>query len=399
MRKNLLPDIDWIGAVDWNVRDFHSYNTDRGATYNAYLVRDAENAIIDAVKEPFFGLFLKQASELADPASIRYIVCNHAEPDHSSGLPGAVAAFPNAQLVTNRKCRDALVSYYGGQNWNWRLVKTGDSIKLGRRTLRFIETPMVHWPDSMLTYVPEDKLLFSMDAFGQHVAFAARFDDEVDPGIVMEEAKTYYANIVAPHAKAVGRALEAAGGLDIEIIAPSHGVIWRQNVPAILSAYSGWAAHRMAPKVTIFYDSMWDSTGKIADAVLEGASSEKDVSVVLLHVRHNSLTRIATEFLDSAAFAFGSATLNNLAMPQAAAALVYLRGMNLPEKTWFAFGSYGWGAKSGADHVEEQLKLAGWKLCRPALKCAYRPTPEVLSEALEAGRALARIALETGKRE
>ena len=393
MRKNLLPNIDWIGAVDWNVRDFHSYNTDRGATYNAYLVRDSENAIIDAVKAPFFGLFLKQAAELAAPDSIRYLVCNHAEPDHSSGLPQAVAAFPNARIVVSQKCRAALESYYGGRDWNWLVVKTGDSIKLGRRTLQFIETPMVHWPDSMFTYVPEDGLLFSMDAFGQHVAFAARFDDEADHGVVMEEAKTYYANIVAPHAKAVARALEAAGKLDLRIIAPSHGVIWRRNAPAILSAYRDWAAHRTAAKVTVFYDSMWDSTGKIAEAVMEGASSEKDVSVSLMHVRHSNLTRIATEFLDTAAFAFGSATLNNLPMPQAAAALVYLRGMNLPEKTAFAFGSYGWGSKCGADHVEEQLRLAGWNICRPTLKCAYRPTPEILSEAVEAGRILAGMAL------
>ncbi|MDR2392233.1 MAG: FprA family A-type flavoprotein, partial [Planctomycetota bacterium] len=359
MRKNLLPGIDWVGAVDWNVRDFHSYDTARGATYNSYLVQDAENALIDVVKEPFFDRLFGQVSALVQPSSIRYIICNHAEPDHSSSLPQAVAAFPNAEIVATRKCRETLRRYYGGESWKWRTVKTGDSIGLGRRTLSFIETPMVHWPDSMMTHVPEEKVLFSMDAFGQHIACAARFDDETDPGVLMEEAKTYYANIVAPHGKAVQRALSRVGELKIDMIAPSHGVIWRKNIPAILSAYAGWSANRIIPKVAIFYDSMWESTGKIAEAIVQGAAIE-GVSTVLLHVRHSNLTRIATEFLDAAAFAFGSATLNNLAMPQASATLVYMRGMNLPNKTGFAFGSYGWGAKGGTECVEEQIRLAGW---------------------------------------
>jgi flavorubredoxin len=391
-----LPNIDWVGAIDWNVRDFHSYDTAHGATYNSYLVRDDANALIDAVKAPFFARFYRQTTELAPPESIRYLVCNHAEPDHSSALPLAVSAFPNAQIVVNKKCRDTLIRYYGGEAWNWRLVQTGDSISLGKRTLTFIETPMVHWPDSMMTYVPEDGLLFSMDAFGQHFAGTARFDDEADPGVIMGEAKTYYANIVAPHGKAVQRTLAKAGGLKLNLIATSHGVIWRRGVQAILSAYGDWAAHRMAPKVAVFYDSMWDSTGKIAEAVINGASV-KGVETVLLHVRHNNLTRVATEFLDTAAFAFGSASLNNLPMPQAAAALVYLRGMNLPEKTGFAFGSYGWGGRGAPEYVEEQMKLAGWKISRPILKCPYLPTGDTLAEAEEAGKALAGIALQADR--
>ncbi|MCC8189416.1 MAG: FprA family A-type flavoprotein, partial [Planctomycetes bacterium] len=185
MRKNLMPGIDWVGAIDWNVRDFHSYTTERGATYNAYLVQDDTTAVIDTVKAPFFDRFYKQITELVDPAAVKYLVCNHAEPDHSSGLPLAVRAFPNAQIVADKKCRDTVVAYFGGDDWNWRIVATGDEISLGRRTLRFIETPMVHWPDSMFTYIPEDELLFSMDAFGQHIACAARFDDETDLALVM----------------------------------------------------------------------------------------------------------------------------------------------------------------------------------------------------------------------
>ena len=392
MRKNLLPNVDWVGAIDWNVRDFHSYNTDRGATYNAYLIRDKENALIDTVKGPFFGRYLKQVAELADPASIKYLVVNHAEPDHTSGLPQAVKAFPNAQIVTNQKCRDTVVKYFGGDDWNWRIVKTGDQIKIGDRTLSFIETPMVHWPDSMFTYVPEDELLFSMDAFGQHIACAARFDDEVDLAIIMEEAKTYYANIVVPHGKFVRKTLDAAAGLSIKMIAPSHGVIWRKHLPEILAAYNDWCANRVKAKVSVFYDSMWESSGQIAEAIVQGADVE-GVGTIMLHVRHSNLTRIATEFLDTAAFAFGSSTLNNLIMPQAMATLVYMRGMNQKNKTGFAFGSHGWGAKGGADQTEAYMKEAGWDIARPVLKCAWRPTPEILREAEEAGKMLAQAAL------
>lgn len=303
-------------------------------------------------------------------------------------------AFPNAQIVANRKCRDTVVRYFGGDDWNWRIVKTGDEIRLGDRSLQFIDTPMVHWPDSMFTYCPEDRVLFSMDAFGQHIACAARFDDEIDPVIVMEEAKTYYANIVAPHGKFVQKTLEAAKGLDIGIIATSHGVIWRKHIADIVAAYKDWSANKVKPKVAVFYDSMWESTGQIAEAIAQGADVD-GVATVLLHVRHSNLTRIATEFLDTAAFAFGSSTLNNLLMPQASATLVYLRGMNQKNKSGFAFGSHGWAGKGGADQVEQYLGEAGWNVCRPALKCAWKPTPEVLAEAEEAGRMLAKIALES----
>ncbi len=393
MRKNLMPNIDWVGAIDWNVRDFHSYTTERGATYNAYLIRDKENTLVDAVKGPFFDRYFNQVSELVDPASIKYLICNHAEPDHSSGLPQAVKAFPNAKLVADKKCRDTVVKYFGGEDWPWHIVKTGDSINIGSRTLQFIETPMVHWPDSMFTYSVEDQVLFSMDAFGQHIACAARFDDEIDLSIIMEEAKTYYANIVVPRNAAVQRTLAAAKDLPIKMIATSHGVIWRKHMADIVSAYQDWSAGKVKAKVAVLYDSMWESTGKIAEAIVSGADVE-GVSSVMLHVRHNSLTRIATEFMDTAAFAFGSSTLNNLLMPAASAALVYMRGMNLPNKKGFAFGSYGWSAKGGVEQVESAIRDAGWAVVRDPIKCSYKPTADVLKEAEEAGRMLAKLALE-----
>ncbi len=393
MRTTLFPGIDWVGAVDWNVRDFHSYVTSRGATYNSYLIQDKENAVIDTVKAPFFDKWLDHIKAFIDPQSIKYIICNHAEPDHTSAFPLVAKALPNAQIITNEKCKKHVVSYFGGEDWNWRIVKTGDEITLGKRTLKFIETPMVHWPDSMFTYVPEDKLLFSMDAFGQHFATAERFDDEVDLAIVMEEAKTYYANIVIPYSNFVQKVLDAAKGLEIKMIAPSHGLIWRKNLDVILSAYQNWAANKNKSKVTIFYDSMWDSTARIAEAIVDGAD-QPGVYATLMHVRHTDLTHIATEFMDSAAFAFGSSTLNGLLMPAAAAALVYMQGMRASNKAGFAFGSYGWGAKGGPDQVEEYLKNGKYEIIRPVLKCAWRPTQDVLDEAKEAGKLLASKALE-----
>lgn len=392
MRTALFPGVDWVGVVDWNVRDFHSYVTTRGATYNSYLIQDRENAVVDAVKSPFFARWFENVKAFVDPSSVRYIVVNHAEPDHSSALPLAVEAFPNAEIVGDGKCRDTVANYFGGAGWRWKIVKTGDEIRLGRRTLRFIETPMVHWPDSMFTYVPEDGLLFSMDAFGQHLATSARFDDEVDPGIVMDEAKTYYANIVVPYGRFVLKTMAAAAGLDIRMIAPSHGVVWRARVAEILAAYREWAANRNGPKVVVIYDSMWGSTGRIAEAIVDGAD-QPGVETRLIHVRHHALTEIATAFMDAAAFAFGTSTLNGLLMPAAAAALVYMNGMRVPGKAGFAFGSYGWGAKGGPDQAEEYLRSGGYELVRPVLKCPYRPTPEVLGEATAAGRLLAARAL------
>ncbi|MDR1611443.1 MAG: FprA family A-type flavoprotein [Planctomycetota bacterium] len=396
MRTSLCGNIDWVGAIDWNVRDFHSYVTDRGATYNSYLIRDRENAVIDPVKGPFFKRWLENIGKFVDPDSIRSLIINHAELDHSSALPMAVKAFPKAELVTNKKCRDTLVSYFGGEEWNWRLVKTGDEISLGSRTLRFIETPMVHWPDSMFTYVPEDGLLFSMDAFGQHFASSARFDDEVDFDIVMEEAKTYYANIVIPYGNFVRKAMAAAAGLDVRMIAPSHGLVWRSHAAEILAAYREWMVNRNRRKVIVFYDSMWDSTALIGEAILDGATVP-GVETDLIHVRHANLTKIATSFMDAAAFAFGSATLNGLLMPTAAAALVYMEGMRVPNKAAFAFGSYGWAAKGGPDQVEEYLRRGKYEIIRPPLKCPYRPTPELLAEARQAGGELAGKALEAAE--
>lgn len=389
--RELLPGIDWVGFIDWNVRDFHSYNTHRGATYNAYLIRDRKTALVDAVKAPYVDDLLRNLGTLTTPASIDYVVCNHGEPDHSGGLPKVMAALPQATLVCASRCRDTLAMYYDTAAWKVQVVATGDTISLGRRTLEFIETPMVHWPDSMFTFVREDKLLFSMDAFGQHLASSERFDDELPLAVVMDEAKTYYANIVMPYGRQVAKTLKEAAGLDIAMIAPSHGVVWRRHIPHILSAYRDWSKCRAAAKVLVLYDSMWESTGEMARAIAEGAALE-GVAVRLLHLRRSDLTQVATEALDAAAIAFGSATLNQAMMPMASAALTYLGGLRPTGKVGFAFGSYGWG-KGGPEAVDACLRDIGIDILREPLKARYKPSEAVLDECRAAGGMLAGIAL------
>jgi len=392
MNTTLRENIDWVGHVDWTIRDFHSYETARGSTYNAYLVRDEKTALIDTVKEPFAEGLLQNVSALTELSKVDYVICNHAEPDHAGALPRVMEALPAATLICDKKCQAALAKYFDTSGWKTRLVATGDAISLGKRTLQFIETPMVHWPESMCTYVPEEKLLFSMDGFGQHYASSGRFDDEVPLCTVMEEAKTYYANIVMPYGKQVAAVLQQAGKLDIEMIAPSHGVIWRSHVGDIVEAYRNWCVCRPVPKVLVVYDTMWDSTGRMARAIHQGASLP-GVGAVLLHIRRSNLTQIAAEVIDAATVAFGSPTLNRGMMPAAGAALTYLEGLRPVGKAGFAFGSYGWG-KGGPEAVNECLEAMNWGILRQPLKAQYRPTAEVLRECRKAGKMLAEKAKE-----
>ncbi len=392
MNTTLREGIDWVGYVDWNVRDFHSYDTERGATYNAYLIRDEKPTLIDAVKGPYGDHLLRHVAALVDPADVQYIVCNHAEPDHSGALPQVIEAMPNATLLCDKKCEKALSQYYDTRGWKFQLVGTGDEVSIGRRTLQFIETPMVHWPESMFTYVPEEKILFSMDAFGQHWATSQRFDDEVPICTAMEEAKAYYANIVMPFGKQVAACLEKAAELPIDIIACSHGIIWRRYVQDIISAYQNWCVCRAKPKVLVIYDSMWQSTAAMAQAILDGASLP-GVNVELIHIRSSNLTRIATEVIDTATIAFGSSTLNTQMMPSMASVLTYLKGLRPTGKAAFAFGSYGWG-RGGPEAIDAWLHEMKVDVLREPLRAQYRPTAEVLDECRAAGKVLGEKALE-----
>lgn len=391
MNIALKKGIDWVGYIDWTVRDFHGYKTESGSTYNAYLIRDEKIAVIDTVKGPYVDKYIEHIRALTDLEKIDYIICNHAEPDHSGGLPRIMTACPQAELVCNAKCKITLEKHYDTTDWKWRVVGDGDTLFLGKRTLTFVDTPMVHWPESMFTYVPEEKLLFSMDAFGQHYASGFRFDDEEPLDVILQEAKAYYANIVMLYGRPIAQTMARAATLDIEMIAPSHGVIWRSHIKEVFEAYQKWVVCKPVPKVIVLYASMWQSTEKMALAILEGAQ-ECNVEAQFFNVDSTHMTRIVTEVLDCAAIAIGSSTLNNGIMPSMAGVLCYMKGLRPTHKKGFAFGSYGWSRRGGATEVGAAIEEMKIEIARDPIRAQYVPTPEILEECREAGRALGKYA-------
>jgi len=385
--REIAPNIYWVGFVDWDVRDFHGYRTQRGSTYNAYLIVDERVALIDAVKSGHGGELLEHVAQWVDPGRIDYVISNHTEPDHSGEIGQILARAPQAEVVCSAKGREGLSRYYSG-DWKFRVVQTGNKLSLGKYELEFIMTPMLHWPDSMFTYLPAEKILFSMDAFGQHLASSGRFDTENDLGVVMAEAKTYYANIIMHLGKLVQRTLKQAEGLDIRMICPSHGVIWTKHIPEIVAAYRDWAVCKPRRKVLVIYDSMWHSTELMAEQIARGAAAE-GVEVKLLRIPRTDVTVLATEVLDAGALAVGSPTLNNHLMPTVAGFLTYLKGLRPADKLGLAFGSHGWSG-GGAAQVGQMLRETGVELVADDIVCRYRPDTEEKRRCYEAGRELAR---------
>lgn len=366
-RVSLADNIYWVGVVDYNIRDFHGYITKRGSTYNAYLILDEKNVLVDTVKYMFGEELLRNINSIIDPEKLDYIVVNHVEMDHSSSLPLIAKAAPNATIIASERGKDAIIEHYG-PNFNIKTVKTGDTIKLGARSISFVEAPMLHWPDSMFTYVVEDKILMPNDAFGQHLATGQRFDDEVDEHILMEEAQTYYANILMLLGPQIARKVQevVAAGITCCMIAPSHGVIWRKNPGKIIQAYVDWAAGVSKKKVSIVYDTMWGSTDKMARAIAEGVISE-GVEVKMLKLRASDNTEAATEILDSKAVIVGSPTLNNGMFPTVGAFMTYLTGLRPKNKIWSFFGSFGWGG-GAVKAMAEMARKSGFEVHEPGLE-------------------------------
>ena len=387
-KVTIAEDIYWVGVVDWNIRDFHGYITKRGSTYNAYLIIDDKTALVDTVKYPFSGELLAKVSDLADVQKLDYIIVNHVEMDHSSSLPIVAAQAKNATIIASEKGKDAITKHYGSE-FNIQTVKTGDEIKLGKRTLRFVEAPMLHWPDSMFTYVVEDKILMPNDAFGQHLASSQRFDDEVDPHVLMEEATTYYANILMPLGSLVARKILDVVNMGISpaMIAPSHGIIWRANPGKIIQAYLDWSEFKSKNKVVMVFDTMWGSTDKMARAISEGAISE-GVEVKLMKLRSAETTDVLTEILDAKAVVVGSPTLNNSMFPTLASFLTLAAGLKPKGKQWSFFGSYGWGGGAVRNMIEA-TKKAGFQVNEPGLEMKYVPDGEDLKKCFDFGKQIA----------
>ncbi|MBU0651017.1 MBL fold metallo-hydrolase [bacterium] len=367
--------IYWVGGIDWDLRNFHGYLTERGSTYNAYLIMDKKITLIDTVKHYKYDEMIERISKIVDPAKIDYVVSNHVEMDHSGSLPKLMELIPNADIYTSPNGKKGLSIHYK-KNWNFKEVKTGDVLNIGKRNLNFVQIPMVHWPDSMVTYIGDDKLLLSNDAFGQHIASFERFDDEVDFNILMEQAAKYYANIVLPFGDQVLKALDAVSSLDIDMIAPSHGIIWRSHIKDILEKYKKWASNIPDEKAVIVFDSMWESTKKIAYAIYN-AFEEKGIKTEILNLGTNHISDVMTEVLEAKYICVGSPTLNNGMLPTVASFLTYLKGLAPRNRKAIAFGSYGWGGQSIGE-IASVFDKAGFEQIAEPIKVNYVPDEEDL---------------------
>jgi len=327
-------------------------------------------------------------SELVDPEKIDYIIINHVEMDHSSSLPIVAKYAKNATIIASQKGKDAIIEHYGS-DFNIQTVKSGDELKLGKRALKFLEAPMLHWPDSMFTYIVEDKILMPNDAFGQHLATPQRFDDEVDEHVLMEEAKTYYANILMLLGGMITRKIQEVVqlGIPIDMIAPSHGIIWRSNPSKIINAYLEWSSGKSQNKVAIVFDTMWGSTDKMARAIAEGVTSQ-DVDVRMLKLRSSDSTEAMTEILDAKAVIVGSPTLNNQMFPTIGQFLTYATGLRPKDKLWAFFGSYGWGG-GAVRNMTENVKKVGFQTYEPGIEIKYVPDQEDLKKCFEFGQQIA----------
>jgi flavorubredoxin len=391
VNAELAKGIYQVGAVDWTNRDFHGYKTPRGVTYNSYLIVDEKICLIDTVKAPFAKELLERVREIVDPKKIDYVIVNHVEPDHSSGLLFVMEAAPQAKVIITEQGRGETVKYFG-REFDFQVVKNGDTLSLGAHTLRFVLLPMLHWPDSMATYLEDEQILFSNDAFGQHYSSNYKFDDENDLSEVLYEARKYYANILMPFSKLVLRALDNLATLPIRMIAPSHGVIWRAHVPEIVALYKKWGAGETEPMALVVYDTMWGSTEAMARKVLEGLTAG-GIKVKLYRMAEADKSEMVAELLTARGILIGASTLNNGMLPGMAGFLYYLKGLKPLNKMGAAFGAYGWAGGAQAD-IEMALKAAGIPVGLPGPTLKWAPTSEELQQCFEFGREFARQMLD-----
>jgi len=368
--KEIKKDIYWVGGIDWDLKEFHGYLTQRGSTYNSYLILDEKVVLVDTVKLYLKDEMLSRIKSVIDPAKIDIVISNHTEMDHTGALPDIMKICKNAILVCSPNGEKGLKKHFDTKDWNFQVVKTNDKIKIGKRTLSFVLTQMVHWPDSMATYIEEEKLLMPNDTFGQHLASYERFVDEYNPGVVFEEAKKYYANIMLPYSRQVTNAMSELDSLDIQMIAPSHGLIWRDNVNLILDAYKRWDTSETINKAVIVYDTMWGSTRQVARAIYK-AFEKKDIQVQLRDLKAYHISDIMTDVIDAKYICIGSPTLNNTLMPTVASFLCYLKGLNPRNRIGLPFGSYGWGGQS-IKEIESTLQSLDYQVLDP-IKFLYVP--------------------------
>ena len=390
----IKPDIFWVGAIDWAVRDFHGYVTPNGTTYNNYLLMDEQITLIDTVKYDFKKVMTDNISSLVEPSKIKNLVINHIEPDHASGVARIVSLSPDVTIYITSKGKKGLDRHFDTSKWNFKIVKTGDTLNTGKYSLMFIETPMLHWPDSMMTYIKEAKLLISQDAFGQHIATSARFDDEYTESASQAELDDsvidYYANILMPFGQLIKTKIAEIQklGLDIDMIAPDHGLIWRKNPGSIIQEYLDLANGKSSLSVCIIYDTMWHSTELMTIPLMHGIKDE-GLDCKVIKLRATPMSVAIKEFWKSRGCLIGSPTLNNLLYPSVAEFLTHLRGLRPKNRLIGAFGSYGWGGGAVREAYEafNKMKL---DVFEPGIQVLYKPSTDDETKCYDFAREFAR---------
>jgi flavorubredoxin len=392
MSFKITDKVTWVGKIDWELRRFHGdeYSTDRGSSYNSYLIRDEKTVLIDTIWEPFDEEFVENLKKEIDLNEIDYIICQHGEVDHSGSLPLLLKEIPNTPIYCTSNGAKILKAHYH-QDWNFVEVKTGDTLNIGESTLTFVEARMLHWPDSMMTYMSGDNILFSNDAFGQHYASDLMYNDLVDQGELYQEALKYYANILTPFSALVTNKIKEVLSfeLPLSMIATSHGIIWRDNPAQIIEKYMEWADGYQENQVTIVYDTMWNATRKMAEAIAEGIKLvDPTVAVKLFNAATSDKNDMITELFKAKAIMVGSSTVNKGIMHATGGLLEMLRGLGLKNKKAAGFGSYGWSGESVAI-IESKLRDAKFEVIEGGSKELWNPDKEGLERCRDFGKQFA----------
>lgn len=393
MSIELMKDVSWVGKVDWELRSFHGneYSTHRGSTYNSYLIQDEKIALIDTVWTPFGEEFVEALRKEVPLEKIDFIVANHAEVDHSGALAELMKYIPQTPIYCTKNGTKSLQGHFH-QDWNLVPVKTGDKLNLGKRDLIFIEAPMLHWPDSMFCYLTKNNILFSSDAFGQHYATHLLYNNLVDQAELFQECIKYFANILTPFASLVEKKINefVSLNLPLDMICPGHGVVWKDHPLQIVDKYMGWSKNYKENQITIVYDTMWNGTRKMAEAIGQGiTAADEKVVLKLFNISHSDKNDVVTEVFKSKAVLFGSPTINRRILSALAGFLEEIKGLKFKDKKAAAFGTYGWSGES-IKIINDSLAEAGFELLNDGIKSFWNPDQRQLEECEKFGKEFAR---------
>jgi anaerobic nitric oxide reductase flavorubredoxin len=393
MSMTVKNNIRWVGKIDWELRKFHGdeYSTHRGSSYNSYLIKEEKVALIDTVWGPFAKEYVENLKKEIDLNTIDYIIACHSENDHSGALPELMRHIPDVPIYCTKNGAKILKGLYH-QDWNFQLVKTGDKLSLGTKELIFVEAPMLHWPDSMFTYLTGDEVLFSNDGFGQHLASEFMFNDRVDQAELYQECIKYFANILTPFSPMVIRKIKEvlSFNLPLDMICTSHGIIWRDNPGQIVEKYLEWADNYQENQITILYDTMWDSTRVMAEEIAAGIRKTDDQVTVKLHnLAKTDKNDAITEVFKSKAILLGSSTINNGILVSVAALLEEMKGLKFKNKKAGAFGSYGWSGEA-VKVLSAKLEDAGFEVMDEGLRVIWAPDEEAANSCREYGKTFVR---------